>query len=151
MEELVLDAPRKYQDRNLILDELTLIEKRDGIVTPEAVVEFAKDETTQLHGQFNWDDGEAAHQWRLFQARQVIRAMVTIIPNENENVVTKALVHVIETTRNIAGYMSVGKVLSDEEYRKQMLDTAHRELKTFRKKYAHLKELASLFDVIDSL
>lgn len=151
MEELVLDAPRKYQDRNLILDELTLIEKRDGIVTPEAVVEFAKDKTTQLHGQFNWDDGEAAHQWRLFQARQVIRAIVTILPNENEHVVTKAYVHVLETPRNPAGYMAVKKVLSDEEYRKQMLDTAYKELKVFRKKYAHLKELASLFEVIDAL
>lgn len=142
---------RKYQDRSLVLEELSFIEKRDGVVTPEAVVEFAKDETTQLHGQFNWDDGEAAHQWRLFQARQVIRAMVTILPNGNEDVVTKAYVHIVETSRNPTGYIEVRKVLSDEEYRKQMLNTAHRELKTFRKKYAHLKELAALFDVIDSL
>jgi len=149
--EPVVEETRKYQDRNLILNEIRLIEERDGIVTPEAVVEYAKDETTQLHGQFTWDDGEAAEQWRLQQARQVIRAMVTIIPNENENVVTKALVHILETPRNQAGYMSVGKVLSDDEYRKQMLDNAYKELRTFRKKYAHLKELVSVFEIIDKV
>lgn len=131
-------------------DELRYIEERDGIIKPEEVVEFARDEATALHKHFTWDDGEAAHQWRLAQARQFISAFVTIVPKKDSEIVTRAFVH-IENTEYGDGYVSLTRVLSDEEKTKRMLATAHRDLRTFQKKYSVLSEIAELKGVFKAI
>lgn len=44
-----------------------------GLLTPNDVVADAKSETSPLHSFFTWDDTEASHQFRLDQARSLIR------------------------------------------------------------------------------
>lgn len=136
---------------DLLLRELTAIEERDGVLKPEAVVEFAQDETTELHKHFTWDDGEAAKQHRLWQARQIIRVVVTVIHGKDSEVTTKAFVNFAPSERHSGGYRSIAVVLSDEELKTRMLRTAMKELSVFRKKYAELKELASIFEAIDKI
>ena len=41
-------------------------------VTPESVLEKAKDKKSELHKCFDWDDKSAANKYRLQQARQII-------------------------------------------------------------------------------
>ena len=41
-------------------------------VTPQMIVDFARDEDTELHKCFQWDDSVAAENWRKQQARQVV-------------------------------------------------------------------------------
>ena len=38
----------------------------DGVLTPSAVVESARDEGSPLHDKFEWDDGVAAEAWRRY-------------------------------------------------------------------------------------
>jgi len=60
-----------------------------GLLRPEDVVEFARSPETALHEEFTWDDSEAAHQYRLWQARQVIRVNVTVIGNTESKVAVR--------------------------------------------------------------
>lgn len=46
--------------------------EKNGRVTPEEVVEDARDPASPLHSHFEWDDAEAAHQHRLGQAALLI-------------------------------------------------------------------------------
>ena len=52
---------------------LALAELHQGRVTPEIVVEAARDPASPLHSAFTWDDAQAAHEHRLAQARVLLR------------------------------------------------------------------------------
>lgn len=55
-----------------------------GRLTPQAVVDDARDPASPLHERFEWDDSTAAHQYRLSQARELIRTVrcqVDIVSN----------------------------------------------------------------------
>lgn len=51
-----------------VIDELAA----SGPVTASRIVEVAANPEHPLHGRFEWDDTEAARQYRLIQARQLI-------------------------------------------------------------------------------
>jgi len=56
----------------VVLDELN---EAHGHLTPDLVVQAAQDEQSPIHSIFEWDDGKAAHQHRLWQARRLIRSV----------------------------------------------------------------------------
>lgn len=123
---------------------LRIAAKNGGIVKPEVVVHEAADEDSPLHECFTWDDTEAAHQYRIWQARQLIRVVVHMIPQST----TPQRVFVsLSPDRNDdgGGYRVMATVLSDEDRRKQLLADALDELRVFEEKYKCLKELAHVF------
>lgn len=122
--------------------------KNNGVLKPEAVVEEAKDEKSPLHKYFTWDDSVAAHQWRLEQARRLIRAVVTIV-DDHKPVIVRAYVS-LTTDRGKDSYRAIRDVLAMEQYREQLLKDAFRDMEVFRRKYAVLTELAGVFAAIDA-
>jgi hypothetical protein len=130
---------------NAIQLELQQIrEANGGVLKPEFVVEFASDPETSLHSRFTWDDTEAAQKHRLWEAREVIRVCVTILPQTNELVRT----YVSLTSDRIkegGGYRTTEAVLSVAEQRAELLDQALRELATWQAKYRQVNELAAIF------
>lgn len=138
-------------ERDLVLEELLAIEERDGVLKSEAVVEFAENPETELHNHFDWNNKTAGYQWRLWQARQLIRAKVTVIKNNGDEIVTNAFVHIEEDEDLERGYRSIAVILSDADLKSRMLATALKELQTFKKKYAHLKELTHVFEAIEEV
>lgn len=131
---------------DLIKQELeALAESSNGLLLPETVVEFAKDPTTALHNRFEWDDTEAAQKYRIWQARQLIKVTVNILPNESETEY-KMFVSLKPDRYNGGGYRTLVGVMSDEAMRRQLLTQAHNDFKMWQKKYQQLKELAPVFD-----
>lgn len=143
------------------LEEIRLA--HGGILRPSDVVEYARNPETALHPKFEWDDFKASEAYRLWQARQIIRVVVYVPPSEEG--ITRASVQlyhplpppvieedVEEGTPVIRerGYDTICNIMSDTERRKQLLDQAYTEMRIFRKKYQDLKELAPLFDAIDT-
>jgi hypothetical protein len=66
-------------------------------LTTESVVEEARSADSPLHPAFEWDDPRAAHQYRLDQARHLIRALV-VIPDNGQPPV-QIYVHVSDVGR----------------------------------------------------
>jgi hypothetical protein len=62
-----------------IADELRIIRSRSALLEPEQIVEFARNPSTALHSKFTWDDSVAAHQHRLWQARQLIAVYIRVL------------------------------------------------------------------------
>jgi len=58
--------------------ELERIRKQSGRLNTEDVVEEAKAARNPLHPIFEWDDSEAGKQYRLWQARQLIRNVTVV-------------------------------------------------------------------------
>ena len=130
--------------------ELETIRKRnDGMLNPVAVVEYAADPKTALHNYFTWEDSEAARLWRIHQARNVIRAVVNVIPQAE--ISSRVYVSMTADRNEEGGYRRVVDVMQDDEARAILLEEARDELAAFRRKYAILKELAAVFEAIDKL
>lgn len=127
-----------------------LADQNDGLLTPETVVEAARSPKSPLHQQFTWDDNKAAHEYRLWQARTLLRVTVEYLPTVKQNVrVFVSLTPDREETSG--GYRPLVEVLSDADQRKQLLADALAELQYFQKKYAMLKELAGVWREVRKL
>jgi hypothetical protein len=132
--------------KNKTIAELKRIAiENGGLLKPEIVVEEARPKSSPLHSRFEWDDSVAGQQYRIWQARQLIRVSVELLAGTDE----KMDVFVsLKTDRKDGGYRVMSQVLSDAEMRAQMLADALSELELFRDKYQKLKELAEVFSVI---
>jgi len=126
--------------------------KEDGVISPEKVVDAARPKTSPLHDYFIWDDGEAARQYRLEQARRLIRVVVDVIelPDKSQREV-RVFVSLPSDRNADGGYRVMAQVLESEDKKKEMLEDALRELIRLRDKYDMLKELSSVFKAIDKL
>ena len=132
------------------LKELRKIEKQNGgVLHPKAVVMFARNPNTALHSAFDWDDTTAAQQWRMEQARRLIRVMVEIVPHKGKNIRVSAFVALRSERYHEAGYRYMPTLMTNEKGRQAVLQTALWELMAFQDKYRDLSELAEVFKAIE--
>jgi hypothetical protein len=74
-------------DQNLeIIAAIEATADAHGHVTPEGVVNAARDPASPLHDKFEWDDGVAAEQYRKEQARSLIRKLTFISVDKGQKV-----------------------------------------------------------------
>ena len=142
-----------------------LAEKNSGTLTPELVLDAAKSKRSPLHSFFCWDNTEAANQYRLIQAAQLIRRIrVTYHPTEDRSVKVRAFVNVVEPDdhpepSDIEGhgvnarprgiYVGFEQAISVESYREQLLRQCKRDAETFRSKYSAVSEAAKIIEAMD--
>ena len=119
-----------------------LAEANGGRVTPEMVVDDARNPDSPLHAYFEWDVNLAAARHWLDQARTLIRSVKIVTREDKKTVVSVGFVRdpTMESTEQ--GYISVRKVRSDEEMARDVL------LDEFRRAAAALdraRKLAAVF------
>lgn len=129
----------------VIIQELDRIASRNGgILRPEDVVKEAESSRSPLHTCFDWDDNTAAHSYRLYQARNLIRVVVSVIPQTNQ--FERVWVNLKdERGGENSGYRTIVAVLSDSQLRGQLLEQALDDMEYFQEKYRHLQELSDVF------
>ena len=132
--------------RNILHALESIRAKHGGILRPEDVVATAADPKSILHGQFEWDDGKAAQEYRLWQARHLIRVCVTIIPQAESGEIRAYVSLKADREAPGGGYRALVDVLKDDELRRQLLAEALEEMEVFRSKYRRLRELAPIFE-----
>lgn len=140
----------KNKKTSAIARELRRIAKSNGgLLLPAKVVEAARPKSSPLHSRFEWDDTEAAENYRLWQARQLIRVVVEQI--EGVHGTTEVFVSLSADRLDGRGYRITTEVCRDEDLRAQLLEDALTELEIFKLKYRRLKELAAVFEAIEKL
>lgn len=136
--------------RRLMEAELGLLLKHnDGVLTPDKVVEQAAKPQSALHDFFTWDDDEAAHKWRLVEARQLITSIK--IYQEDREVRIRGLVSLNVDRRAGGGYRMLNEVMSRPDLRHHLLETALAELKSIERKYQHLQELEAVWGAVEEV
>lgn len=148
----------KPNETSSLEDILKGIAKRHGgTLTPEQVLTAAKPKSSPLHQHFQWDDTEAARQYRMIQAGQLIRRVrITYAPTENKEFRVRAWVNVTPETptedENPRGhYVPFEIARTNPSYREQLLANARRDADTFRSKYSTLEEVLPIIQAIDSV
>lgn len=126
-----------------------LRERHGGTLDPADVVADARRSRSPLHKFFEWNDSEAAEQYRLEQARKLIRAVVIIMPDLPRRPV-RAFVSVRQDGDTERSYTSTVAAMESPALRAQVLASARAELANWRQRYRNLEEFSKLFDQIDS-
>ena len=129
-------------DANDVGKELEDIEKKEG-VTPENVVEYAKNEGTTLNKMFEWDNEIAGEKYRIQQARDILRN-ISVEYIKKDNTKTQIRAYVKTTLKHNDEYRSIESVISDEEQYALLLNQAYKELNSTKNKYAELQEIQEL-------
>lgn len=131
-------------DAQKVADEILTIGRS---ATTAQILDKARDEKTELHKCFDWDDAEAAEKWRLQQARHIVCNLV--IKEKNET--PRPEVRVFFKTDADSGYKPTVLIMQDKDEYRKLLDRALAELNSFKVKYKTLVELDGVFDAIDKV
>jgi len=123
--------------------------RHNGLLRPRDVVEFARNPETALHARFEWEDTKAAHEYRLWQARQLITVYVTAEPRTERQY--QVFVSLPSDQQNPGGgYRRLSAVLSDAEMAEELLAQALADLQRLQRAYRELKALRAVFAEIDA-
>lgn len=109
----------------LLLEEIEVI-RATGALTPERVVDFARNPNTALHDRFTWDDTEAAQRWRLREARDVITVHFKMLPaGDGSDVLQRAYVSMTKADPQPGPrqeYRVTSDVLDDPDLRQRFIE-----------------------------
>lgn len=115
-------------------------------ITPENVVELARNDKSAIHNDFEWNDTIAGEKYRRIQAAEMIR-MLVITPVEKDNEPTR----VFEITTKKNTYEPVQMIVRKPDEYQSLLKRALSELREFEKRYRRLSELEAVFAEINAL
>lgn len=124
------------------------LEKKEGTLTSQNVLESARSEKSPIHSLFEWDNTKAAEQYRLKQAAQLICNLTVEIETDDKPIECRAYMDVSEA--KVGSFINVQSAFQSEESREVVLRRALNELSAFKTKYKNLLELQDVFDVIDT-
>lgn len=113
--------------------------------SPQAILEKARNNDSELHKCFTWDDSIAAERWRLNEARVIVRQLVI---TEQEVPKDRPEIRLFHKTDNESGYKPTELIIQKEDEYTALLKRAWAELQAFKVKYSVLKELQEIFDLI---
>lgn len=128
----------------------------DGSLEAAQVLDAARPPESVLHGQFTWDDAEAAEAHRLNQARGLIRRYKVRVTYEQasgevRDVLVRGFVAAStagEPSRAPGTYLPVAGL--DGRARTVLLQRMQREVRSLRVRYGHLQEFWALVDEISA-
>lgn len=136
---------------------LEIAKTNDGILTPDKVVEFARDPESELHDYFEWDDSSAADGYRLIQAAGLIRRVRLTICREDRSgrvvdlAITRQFEVPVRRPHTDGGYQPIENILSVPTKRASLLKQALSEFQALKKRYEKLTELLPIFKALDSI
>lgn len=140
-----------HDERTAIQQELDTVRKQNrGLLAPGAVIRFAENPATALHEKFEWDNTKCGQEYRLWQARELIRVYVVVLKKDAPPV--RAYVSLQrDRVKPGGGYRAIANVMRSPTLRDELLREALAELNRWRAKYANLKALEPIFAAMQSV
>jgi hypothetical protein len=121
----------------------SLAETNGGVLTPEAVLDFARPDDSPLHSYFEWDDSVAGEKYRYRQAQGLItKVKVTKVVKPARTVEVRAFLPIKENERGEA-IKGTYKPIEDLDGREIEIIRAQmeRDLAVLKRKYATYSEV----------
>ncbi|WP_143591212.1 hypothetical protein [Thermoactinospora rubra] len=126
-------------------DHMQAIYDQYGKLTPELVVEVAKEPDHPLHDRFEWDDSVAAEAWRREQAHRLIQKC-KVVYREADDKNPEQSVRAFHAVRSEKGhvYEPVERVTADPFMAQLVLQDMEREWKALKRRYEHFSEFYAM-------
>lgn len=124
-------------------EELQRIYDANNQLTPELVVEEASSPDSKLHRYFEWDDTQAAKQYRFIQADNMIRR-VKIVWKEtpkSKPVRIRAFLPTAPQAKKTESYnyKPTEEILVDDFQRRILFNNMVRDFEAFKRKYRNME------------
>ncbi|EPD32934.1 hypothetical protein QP568_09725 [Propionimicrobium lymphophilum] len=124
-------------------EELQRIYDANNQLTPELVVEEASSPDSKLHRYFEWDDTQAAKQYRFIQADNMIRR-VKIVWKEtpkSKPVRIRAFLPAAPQAKKTESYnyKPTEEILVDDFQRRILFNNMVRDFEAFKRKYRNME------------
>lgn len=133
-----------------IATEIEALKDKNGIVTAERVVEWAKaNPGSALYNApdfCGWDERKLAYEHMLWVARRLIAIHITYEDGQRKFVSLS-----IDRSRPGGGYRDVGDVLRDQSLHEIMLADALRELQRMQKRYEQVTDLEPVWRAAETV
>jgi hypothetical protein len=126
-------------------DELLTVREQHGKLTPQLVVDTARDPDHPLHSRFEWDNEVAGEAWRRQQAHELIRkARIVYRPADRSG--AEKSVRAFVAVRAADGHVfdPVEEVAEDPLRRRLVLADMEREWKALLARYQEFEEFLAL-------
>lgn len=118
---------------------------------PDTVVKAAANPKSPAHKLFEWDKTRAAHEFRLLQARVLFGSLVVDVVVYKRGKPETHNVQAVVMTSTDGDYERIDVAFQEPGKRDFVLSRALAQLKTLRRRYASLSELAVVFAAIDKV
>lgn len=119
-----------------------LIKENGGSITPQQVVDFARDENTALHSKFEWDDTVAAENYRRDQARTILQSIVIADGKETPRVYLNVEVNSGRV------YMPSAKVMARKHTRNQEVQAGISMMNQWLFRFGKIPELEHISSAV---
>ena len=137
-----MNEERKYLEQ--------MARRNNGVLMIDDVLQAAQDENNILHRFFEWDDTEAAKQYRREQARSLIqRCKITVLDSTPTHV--RAFISLPSDRESGGGYRMVANVMGNEDMREEFIHDIKLTIARWTKKL-HLidSDLADMIVKLDT-
>ena len=148
-------TPKSAPDAQQTGEYIEAIKKRRGGITPQLLVVEANKKRSLLHDCFEWNDSKAAEEYRIVQAREILRFLVIEIESETETEETRYIRAFIAPPEieqdDGASYVTIEQVRSDEDLHEAYLRQLKQELDAIKNKIKTYKEFAAVVQAIEAV
>lgn len=110
--------------------------KSTGPLTAERVLHEAMNAKSVLHKYFEWDDHKAAHQYRLEQARRVIRSIEVVIEDAKGKQVPMKAYYNVADAEGQRSYEPMSFVFETPDLADQVIEQAQSQLEAWKTRFA---------------
>lgn len=133
---------------------LRLKSENQNSVSPELLVESAKNIDSALNTLFTWDDTEAARSYRILQAATILRSIEVVYVSGPKNPVRAF--EIVQNKRRgdpktVTLYSTVEEACADPDVHARLVAEAVRGLMAWRNRYQNLNEMRQLVRIIDKV
>ena len=126
-------------------DQLQAIYDQNERLTPQLVVDTARDEAHPLHERFEWNDKVAGEAYRLDQARRLIRSVRVVYKEADDKEGARSIraYHAIRDEQGTS-YRPVEEVVENQIATKILLQDMQREWLQLKRRYGMFEEFLQL-------
>ena len=138
-----------YQKRAAKLaQEIKALRRSDGSYSPEDLLSWAKhNPKSLLHASFEWDDSVAANEYRLEQARKILRRFIVVVKGKTQEV---GLISVTSRRDDPTkgSYLTQPTIAASKVLRAEVLDQTVIQLRGLKERYGWLHELDDVWNAV---
>lgn len=147
--------PKGKVDAQVAGEYIEEIKEKRGGITPQLLVEEAKKKRSPIHNCFEWDNSMAAEQFRIVQAREILRFLVVVIESETENdeeIYVRGFIAPLEKEEDSqTSYLTISEVMADEDLDKAYKQQILGELKAIKHKSKSYDEFSRVNRAIEEI
>lgn len=139
-----------HGDKEAVLRELERIRKKEGGLSVDVCLKYARAKSSPLHEEITWDKDYCAGEHLKWQMRHFLGCVTFRYERENKPPTVGRYYYNVEAKPYSPGvYRAITEIYDNAEMYQELLRQRLERLQRERREYGHLKELQKIWDAID--